>query len=960
MKILKVIILLALTSYTYADEASLRQSLQTIESHLLGNTTLTATQLNQEQTSIENDAAFFGSNTTLAGEGFDVVDLYDATYGAMFTNGSASDGGITRTATGNELEHVILTVMQGILDNAYTETNLQQNPTVFTNRKFETSSFFPGAVDAPANQNTSYTIQINGTHVRGFGIPANYETEDARRPTGTYLAPGSIATVTVPQSLVNIGASVLVGAHTWDLTSKPNIKRMDRVTTLFDITDSTVTVANPLGGGIYINIPYERDLGELDITIRNVVRSPYFANTSVNQTTTAQWQNVERQHTAPWADFESDKMMMQVPTSWIYAMDDPSSMMDDWDLSMDAISELFARPLIRPKTVVYQQVDVEMRGTANFPGYPQSNITYDPDRDYGGDHNNFLVNGPRNQTGYIPSVFFHELGHAENFHKFTGEVEASVNFLWVAVHNKKFGQSLDEAFSTSRYTYDHTIDEAAQTWMIAENFRNGNPMSNTTGQFQQEFAYQTRGYAKYADIVRLFGWEALEQFFYNLNIAYENGVRYNYHVSNVPWDEMSLRLSIAAGYDLTPLFHFWGIHPEDASQLAADIANNNLPASSAIYDLLAHYKTIVPQDNAAFRAFGIQDFGQNSINNYVNAFDVAPLSYSNGFFNVWWNIYDNTHAQAAETQIQNMIDLYYPNGRPETDTSNPTPVSSSFTPDPDKTYYIDSPVHNLRLAADGTSEDPYTTPIGTTGADVEWQFISKGNGYWHIQRAAGGTRPRLRTDGSEFADMQETSSSGIYTYYDFAEGASSETHFLTLPDGPTEYKRLQVDNGGLLRFVNTGYTGTWVSFDITEAIGSETVVHIKKRNAQDFAIDGNNGAANGQSVYLWAQNSNNVNQQWVEINRGDGYYSYQKQGTNYCLDGGNGGANQQDVYLWQCSDNNQNQHWQKASTDSGFYQLIKRNAPGFAINGGSNGENLQNVNLYDSTNASHNLQWSID
>ena len=208
--------------------------------------------------------------------------------------------------------------------------------------------------------------------------------------------------------------------------------------------------------------------------------------------------------------------------------------------------------------------------------------------------------------------------------------------------------------------------------------------------------------------------------------------------------------------------------------------------------------------------------------------------------------------------------------------------------------------------------------------------------------------------------MQETSSAAAFTYYHFTEGANSSTHYLTLPDGPAEYQRLQIDNEGLVRFVNTSYTGTWVSFAITEVPGSETVVHIRKRNAQNFAIDGNFGAANGQSVYLWEQNENNINQQWIEVNRGNGYYSYQKQGTDHCLDGGNGGTNQQDVYLWQCSDNNQNQHWQKVSTDSGFYQLIKRNAPGFAINGRSGGENLQNINLYESSSTSHNLQWRID
>ena len=147
---------------------------------------------------------------------------------------------------------------------------------------------------------------------------------------------------------------------------------------------------------------------------------------------------------------------------------------------------------------------------------------------------------------------------------------------------------------------------------------------------------------------------------------------------------------------------------------------------------------------------------------------------------------------------------------------------------------------------------------------------------------------------------------------------------------------------------------------VANLANAQTLVQIKKRSAQGFALDGGHGAANGQNVYLWGQRSTNVNQQWIEINRGNGFYSYQKQGTNHCIDGGRGGTLRQSVYLWQCSGNNKNQHWKKVSTDSGFFQLIKRNASEFAINGGSGGANGQNVNLFTASNTSGNLQWSIE
>lgn len=285
--------------------------------------------------------------------------------------------------------------------------------------------------------------------------------------------------------------------------------------------------------------------------------------------------------------------------------------------------------------------------------------------------------------------------------------------------------------------------------------------------------------------------------------------------------------------------------------------------------------------------------------------------------------------------------------------------ATSFTPDPNKTYYIDNSHHNLRLAADGESEDAYTTSTDTTGDDVEWQFVDKGNGYWHLQRAAGGTNPRLRTDNSSSADMQATTSNGVYTYYDFTTGAINDTHFLTLPDGPANYKRLQVDNSGNVNMVTASHDGTWESFTITEASGGSNVVHITKRNAPEYAMDGGNGASDGQDVYLWSANANNTNQQWVEIDRGDGYYSYQKQGTNHCMDGGNGGANSQNVYIWTCADNNQNQHWRKVDVGSGYYRLEKRNAPGFSINGGSGGADGQSINLWNSSSSSTNLHWGI-
>ena len=136
-------------------------------------------------------------------------------------------------------------------------------------------------------------------------------------------------------------------------------------------------------------------------------------------------------------------------------------------------------------------------------------------------------------------------------------------------------------------------------------------------------------------------------------------------------------------------------------------------------------------------------------------------------------------------------------------------------------------------------------------------------------------------------------------------------------------------------------------------------MHIRKRNAPDFAVDGGSGGADTQNVFLFSADPSDIDQQWLEIDRGDGFYSYQKNGTIFCLDGNRGGANKQNVYLYHCDDNNKNQHWKKVEVDDDAFQLVKRNAQGYALDGQNRGQNNQNIGLYDSSNTSQNLQWLI-
>ena len=146
---------------------------------------------------------------------------------------------------------------------------------------------------------------------------------------------------------------------------------------------------------------------------------------------------------------------------------------------------------------------------------------------------------------------------------------------------------------------------------------------------------------------------------------------------------------------------------------------------------------------------------------------------------------------------------------------------------------------------------------------------------------------------------------------------------------------------------------------ITGAPVNVRLVNITRRNALGFAMDGGQGAENRQNIYQWSQNTSNIDQLWIEIYRGEGFYSYQKFGTDHCIDGNEGGGDQKNVYLWKCEADNENQHWQKVSVVSGeVFKLVKRNAP-FIINGGPGGVVGQNVSLSSSNSSSPDVHWVI-
>lgn len=647
-------------SQTGGYEAQLADALESLHSHIAGTVELSGAQLATEAATIERHGQQLGVNETLLVRALDLVDAFEAsaTYGPLFV----SSGPFMRgqdVGDGRDTHRAMLVVQQALIDHAFSAPGVVAPCSIhlFQGRAWLTAEYVPGACAPPSDPSVVHSVQLELEHPLTWGHPVGYGHQDAKKPTGLYLAPGAVANVTAPPALAAAGGfKVLIGCQTHDHAPKNMHKRMDRVSVTAAIDGTSTLVTSPLGGGVYILVPYGASLGVLSVEISGgVVRAPFFRRTSFDQMSNANWV-ARRTAAAPWADLETDKFLLSVPSSWVYAYDDPLALLNTYDLAMDAVAEWGGYPPVLREAAgvhtLYLMPDLLIATPLYGTGYPQTNVLYDPETDYGGNYDFWVLRDP---VGW-PTTW-HELGHTQqrqeaNF-QYAAETEAIVNFLWCYVEHVKFSVPFNEAFKTTRGgDGQYEPDDAAVHWMITENFRNGNEMNRDDP--NQEYQYQHRGYAKYADIARLFGWDAYTGAYHQENLDFEAGVTGpGATLAGYGYQARTLRLSIQAGYDLTPLIHFWGIHPLEPDALAAEHSARALGPSTKVRCLLLRYRELVPADNAEFNAFFERLYPGRPSDPNDNP------GYGRGWYNAWRDTFNETHGAAAKAQVDAVLALYF-------------------------------------------------------------------------------------------------------------------------------------------------------------------------------------------------------------------------------------------------------------------------------------------------------------
>ncbi len=663
-----------------------------LRDHINGVETLTSDEIIQIKNTIYNYSKNIGDSEALIANAQAVVDDYDAEIGALFTNFISVDKESDISPVRN-LRRAMIALEQALFDYAFIPETYAAFPHLIDGIKFNSCVSFPGDVDPPADTTVTYTTAIRANFADPHGINPTFAmngdlTDHALRPTGTYLAPGSVVTITVPSSLVGKNYYVKVGSHDWDLTSKSSFKRLDRISKKFAIDSTTIKVFNPLGGAIGIMVPYLAAEGIVDVSVTNAVEAPFYSLKSFYESPDF---DAELDKPAPWAVFETDNVMYTIPThSIVPGEHDLRQAMLDWDVTLRAINSILGRDTITDKHLLYMISDVDIRGGAYSMGYPMSNhaISY---KSVPGPTN--FIDGP----GPEYEVTYHEYGHSIRISKFPGEGEAAVNFLYVMGFNYGLNEDLDKAvknsFGPSYGDLSWDLDNTVIHRLASNSFGAARDIANAS---TNEVRYQHRGYGHYFEIVNILGWCPLKNFWEGEFIDFENGTDQGINDQNI--DSRIKRMSLAANTDLRPLFHVFGILPSSSSSVQTYMDQNNIAPSLNVYNRLQQYLDLIPKDNA--------EFLDHALLVYPRLNSDGPSS--NEDYGVGWHYqksltYNDAEAQAITTTLQGIINQYYPDGEPATSAN------------PNSCCHMVNINNNDVTVVGGTA--PYTITIDSSGTD---------------------------------------------------------------------------------------------------------------------------------------------------------------------------------------------------------------------------------------------------
>jgi hypothetical protein len=397
-------------------------------------------------------------------------------------------------------------------------------------RAHPSSVAFPGPVGP--NRAGAVTIEIDPS-VPGW------------HTTGLYAPPGELITVTVLGRVLGDGDVTLqIGAWRDPHTHAHRVRLRDAIRR-FPLSSEISEAASAIGGPIYLDLSTSftaaHHNGAISVVIDGAARAPHYKH---GVTDPAVWRDTIRHFDAPWAEFESDKLIFTVPSDAVRSVEDPTLIMDHWDRVHEAMQSLEPRSPTHWADRPYRYVsDISVswgymycpsNGPIVIPTSAAADM-FDP--------TNFDAEGENKLWGH-----YHEMGHAHQNPLWTDGAtgEVTVNIFTVYALHTINGYPLDHAANRT------TPEKRRQVYEVQQ-VRN-KPFDEIGGPFDLlQF---------YAILWHTFGFESFHVAFDSIRALPAEQRPTN---TSEERNTFLIHMSRVVGHDLSEYFRTWGIGVTEAS-----------------------------------------------------------------------------------------------------------------------------------------------------------------------------------------------------------------------------------------------------------------------------------------------------------------------------------------------------------------------------------------------------------
>jgi hypothetical protein len=378
---------------------------------------------------------------------------------------------------------------------------------------------FPGDVEAtPVVRMVQIDASVSGWH-----------------STGLYARPGARIELELPAAARQRGLRGRIGCHADSLWHLDAWKRMPEVTTEFALERESTLAISPFGGLVYVVAPEGCTLGTIDVQIRGAIPAPLF---TAGKTSLDEWRASIRARPGPWAELESSKLVITVPSSAVRALEDPAALMAFWDRVLDAQAELVGIDAHRPRPERFV-CDRQISAGYMHSGYPVMMHLDVPE---------LLVSLPRLESGEEIWGFVHELGHNLQRPEWTFDGTGEVTNNVIALY------AIEKCCKLPEGKHGHGGVDSPPSFEA---------YSSRGAKFGEWKSDPFLALSMYVQLRRGFGWEPFRRVFGE----YRDLGQYERPQSDDERrDQWLVRMSRATGKNLGPFFETWGVPTSEAAR----------------------------------------------------------------------------------------------------------------------------------------------------------------------------------------------------------------------------------------------------------------------------------------------------------------------------------------------------------------------------------------------------------